>query len=562
MRIANGEWRMEGEAPAEPRTPSPSTGRAGVGDRSKAPAKPKSGRMANGKWRVVSGEWQGKSLLARGRLLLLMIALPCALVFADRPVILVAQTRAPLAQANQEPYDPNIDLVPYMLRHLKELRKVEAIAYNPQHPTVQRFASEKKLEPKTLESPDASLLMQIGRMLHATYVLIARCTRQKESEQLEYEVEMWQPGRRVPVWRTKGAQQALSRDSSLDTALNSLARTIALRLDTELWSNLPSLPERQTELSPSGSSATVPPAKQRESEGGSQDKKSEGVNPNKLLSEGRLSEALPLLRAAVNQNPLDATLRLQLVDLYQRLGLKDAALEECERAMRLMPQNERLLQLWARLMREQGRIADAIRTLQQLEGEPPGEPRTGTGRIRTLLLFDLQLLSGDFAGAEATLAKMRSANTPEVRWRVYLMQGIKRQFGKAQEPNRLTREQLPALLFVVNGVMNDLANELLDLRRLASDPTPDWKLLRERGEQIVIRALDFGAWLGQLQPDEQARDAYAHLQFGAHLMGQAAQQMARYLLFRKEEDLENATLLRAEALRELEEANRLGESSE
>jgi hypothetical protein len=102
--------------------------------------------------------------------------------------------------------------------------------------------------------------------------------------------------------------------------------------------------------------------------------------------------------------------------------------------------------------------------------------------------------------------------------------------------------------------MNDLANELLDLRRLASDPAPDWKALRERGEQIVVNTLDFGRWLGRLQPDEATREACGHLQFGAQLMGQAAQQMARYLLFRKTDDLESATLLRAEALRELEAA--------
>ncbi|MCS7066435.1 MAG: hypothetical protein NZL85_09215, partial [Fimbriimonadales bacterium] len=273
-------------------------------------------------------------------------------------------------------------------------------------------------------------------------------------------------------------------------------------------------------------------------------------------------EALPLLRAAVNRNPLDAALRLQLIELYQRLGLKSAALEEGERAMRLTPQNERLVQLWARLMREQGRIADAIRILQR-EGEPtPSTPQAGGALTRALLLFDFQLLAGDFAGAEATLAAMQPSDSPEVRWRVYLMHGIKRQFDSAQGVNRLTRERLPALLFVANGVMNDLANELLDLKRLAGDPTPDWKSLRERGERLVIQALDFSAWLGQLQPEAPARDAYAHLQFGAHLMGQAAQQMGRYLLFRKEEDLENATLLRAEALRELQEATRLGESSE
>ncbi len=472
--------------------------------------------------------------------LLQMVALQSALAFADRPLMLVAQQRVPPVQTEQERYDPNIDLLTPLMRYLKELRKVEVVGYSPQHPSVQRFASEKKLAPEALQSPDVPLLMQIGRALGATYVLIARCTRQKESGQLEYEVAVWQPGRRAPLWRTEGNQQAMTRDSAFDTALQSLARTIALRLDTELWKDLPSVPETPSEANQPR--PAIPPVNP-----------SEPSDPAKLIKEGRLNEALPLLRAAVNQNPLDATTRLQLIELYQQLGLKDAALEECERALHLMREQERFVLLWTQLMREAGRTADAIRMLQNAL-------QAGGSLTLALTLFDLQLLSGDFAGAEATLAILHPSNTPEVHWRAYLMQGVKRQFNAERELFPLTCARLPALLFVVNGIMNDLANALLDLKRLASDPAPDWKALRERGEQVVVQALELGAWLGRLQPDEPSHDAYTHLQFGAHLMAQSAQQMARYLVFRKVEDLENATLLRAEALRELEDATRASES--
>jgi tetratricopeptide (TPR) repeat protein len=471
----------------------------------------------------------------RSATLLLLLTLAClfgARALADRPLILVAQTRAAPIQTDNGSDDPNIDLLPHLITHLKELRKLEVVAYSPKHPSVQRFALEKKMAPEALESPDTALLLQIGRALNAQYVLIVRCTRSKESEQLEYVAEVWQPGRRSPLWQTSGKGQVRAQGGSQDASLQSLARTLTLRLDTELWNQLARLPE----LPDTGEEARAqanpqrPPAQQ--------------ADLNQLLREGRLYEALPLLRAAVNQNPLDADLRLQLIELYARLGMKATALDECERAMHLMPQNERLIQRWARLMRDEGRLADAMRTLKAALQTHP------TPTLQ-LLLFDFQLWAGDFEGAEATLNAMRAHDTPEVRWRAYLMQGIKRQFNGEHEAQPLTSERLPALLFVVNGIMNDLANELLDLKRLASDPTPDWKSLRERGEQMVVRALDFGAWLGRLQPDEATRDAHTHLQFGAYLMGQAAQQMARYLRFRKAEDLDQATLLRAEALREL-----------
>ncbi|MEN3000908.1 MAG: tetratricopeptide repeat protein [Armatimonadota bacterium] len=482
-------------------------------------------------------------------LLVLVVLWSVVPAWADRPLVLVAQVHAPPKDAEPERYDPHLDITPHLTRYLKELRKLEVIAYDPKHPTVQRFAYEKKLERNALERPDTALLLQIGRAFGATYVLVVRCARPQESLLLEYQAELWQPGQRAPLWQHSGNQRVLTRDSGIDASLQSLARTLAVRLNEEVWSNLPTLPE--TPLSPPSPSREKPSPS-------SGDKVNTGeIDLNKLLSEGRLSEALPLLRAAVNQNSLDATLRIQLIELYQQLGLNEAALEECERALRLMPQNERLVQLWARLMQAQGRVAEAIQTLQtMLETAKSG---SAASSLR-LVLFDLQLLAGDFAGAEATLSSLHPADSPEVRWRAYLMQGVKRQFNKTQEPIPLTRDRLPGLLLVANGAMNDLANELLNLKRLASDPSPDWKALRQRGEQMVIHALDFGAWLSRLQPDEATRALCAHLQFGAHLMGQAAQQMARYLLFRKAEDLENATLLRAEALRELAEVARLSEA--
>jgi tetratricopeptide (TPR) repeat protein len=481
----------------------------------------------------------------------LLIWLSSACALADQPLLLIAQKRIPVDHTEKEPFDPNLDILSALSHYLKELRKMEIIHYSPQHPSVQRFALEKRLERTALESPDTALLLRIGHALNATYVLIVRCTRQKQSQQLDYEVEVWQPGQRTALWQRKGTQQIGMNDPhQQENALHSLARTIALQLDSELWRQLPTMPEnpqdeRAAQLSPSMNQ----PAKDIRV----------SADPDKLIREGRLSEALLLLRTEVNRDPLNESLRLKLIDLYRRLGLKEVALEECERALHLMPQSTLLLMNWARLMQEQGQIAEAIQTLNQWLQRAHAPRET-----LLLLLFDLQVLAGDFAGAASTLNSMpaETAKSPEQHWRAYLLQGIQRRFDPPNEPIPLHRERLPLLRLVVSGIMHDLANELLDLRRLASDPAPNWKALRERGEQMVVKALDFGRWLGRLQPNEATRKVLEHLQFGAQLMGQAAQQMARYLLYRKTDDLESATLLRAEALRELEAATQLNQPHE
>ncbi len=475
-----------------------------------------------------------------------------------RPLLLIAQLQDP----PQEGYNPNIDLIPALTAELKDLRKFEVVVYAPNHPTVQRFANENGVDPKLLNAPDSGLLLRIASAWEASYLLIVRCVRPKAGSgeksfppvaalTVTYSVEVWQTGRRTPLWRVSGNQQVMDSDP----ALRSLARTLVLRLNSEVWQNLPTLPE-----------SPLPVERRRESV---QAQDAPATSVEQLIREGRLSEALPLLRARVNQNPLDVDARLRLIELYQRLGLNNAALEECERAMQLMPHEQALLLIWARLMREQGRLDDAIRVLQQARQSVQDARAALT---LALTLFDFQLLTGDFDGAEETLKSLlHSERTPSplwgegagegLRWRLYLLQGVRRQFEPDRTPIPLSHDQLPLLLFVAKGILNDLSSELLDLRRLASDPAPDWKALRERGERIVVRALDSGAWLARLQPDEGSRDALAHLQFGAHLMAQAAQQMARYLLFRKAEDMENATLLRAEAMRELDEALRLSEQS-
>jgi len=92
------------------------------------------------------------------------------------------------------------------------------------------------------------------------------------------------------------------------------------------------------------------------------------------------------------------------------------------------------------------------------------------------------------------------------------------------------------------------------LRRLASDPSPNWSALRTRGEQAVLHALRIGQWLERAEPTDPTRRAAAHTRFASQMLAQAAQQMARYLLSRNSEEEARASLLRIEAMRELESA--------
>jgi hypothetical protein len=140
-------------------------------------------------------------------------------------------------------------------------------------------------------------------------------------------------------------------------------------------------------------------------------------------------------------------------------------------------------------------------------------------------------------------------------YRRYLLLGATRALENLPDGSyELTDARAALWLQVAGGLLTDLAGELLDLRRLASDPSPNWSALRTRGEQAVLHALRIGQWLERAEPTDSTRRTLAHARFASQMLVQAAQHMARYLLSRNPEEEARASLLRIEAIRELEAA--------
>ncbi|MCS6919995.1 MAG: hypothetical protein NZM28_09500, partial [Fimbriimonadales bacterium] len=160
------------------------------------------------------------------------------------------------------------------------------------------------------------------------------------------------------------------------------------------------------------------------------------------------------------------------------------------------------------------------------------------------------------AAAQA-LQPLAAQNAPEVELRRYLLQGATRAWeSQPTQSLALTEAHASLWLQIASGMLADLASELLDLRRLANSPNPNRNDLRERSERAVLTALSIGRWLERVQPDEAARRVVAHARFASQMLSQAAQHMARFVLSRNAEEEERASLLRVEAMRELEQASR------
>ncbi len=455
------------------------------------------------------------------------------------PLVLLYEE--PKANPNAQENDTHILLSDYLVSFLKELRKVQVVEYNPEHPTIQRLAQNRGWDGKALQRPTQAMLAQFARALGATYLMIVRWGNGEQGSQIEYTATMWQLGRRAPVWSAEGLHQVETRAGGdpLEPTLRTLARTLALRLDTELWANLPTVPESTPARPPSKPNPAPPPATPA-------DPQQEAEN---LLKEGRFTEAILPLRQLVQRDPTDVKARLWLIDLYRQLGMHKVASEEAEGALEILPDSEPLLLAWVRLQQEQGKPEVAIRRLQEVLKSNPNALAV------RLKLFDLLLEVGDIPNAQRTLQPVLEVSHPGVSIRRYLLEGATRQFRIfTHGAIVLDSETLSLWLDVVAGVMTDISNALLDLRRMAGAPQPAWNTLRQRANELSQQVQQFEQWVQQAHTNPENTPVTHHVRFACQLLGQSVQHMARYLLNRNSEEGEQAGLLRVEALRELESA--------
>lgn len=479
--------------------------------------------------------------VAFGVLAWLLVLLACG--GAQRAPLVLVYTETPTSAEPNAPQDmPNPSLMEHLLPFLKELRKVQVVEYRPDLPIVQQMAQSRGWDAQALKSPSQVMLGQIARALGASYLLIARYENGAVANQLEYSATVWQIGRRAPVWEADGVQQVAVRTGGdpLEPTLRSLARTLVMRLDAELWANLPTLPEQPTSSAPK---PPEPPSPNRFT-----DPQQEAET---LLKEGRLLEALLPLRLLVQRDPTNEATRLSLIELYHQLGMVSTALAEAERALELLPESEPLLLAWVRLVQAEETPDLAIARLRQAVQTNPD------ALALRLKLFDLYLEVGDLPNAEQTLLPVFGVNHPGVLVRRYLLQGATRQLeAPLPQAVALEADTLALWLKVIEGAMTDISNELLDLRRRANAPRPDWNILRKQGDQLVARTRQLEQWVQHASAEAEAMAIVQRVRFACQLLGQSAHAMARYLLERSSDEDEQASLLRVEALRELESAQR------
>jgi tetratricopeptide (TPR) repeat protein len=101
-----------------------------------------------------------------------------------------------------------------------------------------------------------------------------------------------------------------------------------------------------------------------------------------LLKQGKLDEAIGLLRKAVDLDPQNTDLRLNLAYAYDRRGREDEAIVHYQKAIELDPQNPIALNNLGVLYDRKGRNDDALRKFQKVSEIDP-KSATGAQNLET-----------------------------------------------------------------------------------------------------------------------------------------------------------------------------------
>jgi tetratricopeptide (TPR) repeat protein len=298
---------------------------------------------------------------------------------ADVPRVLIVQMPVP---ATKEGDDPNLLIADALAQELDEGGKVSPIVWGMTDPVFRAAATEGKLK-ETPDHPTLAQAQNATRPLSAE--LLLTCEAKIAGGNCTADVKLLRSGR--VVW--KDTQQMRVGQGGLTDRFDSarsLARTLALRLQGEALKSLPVATKAETAELTKGQAPVMEPVVVPDTSAADLAKLKTEVQ--RLLSDGRRSAAILILRDGIDVKPLDAARRKLLVDTLVESDPIGAA-EEARRAANLVPDDAELRVLAARAWLRANRNAEAQADLNEAMARQPDSVTT------RLLLAEIALRKGN-----------------------------------------------------------------------------------------------------------------------------------------------------------------------
>jgi len=452
--------------------------------------------------------------------------------------------------------DRSVPVAQALARELDNYGKVTPVIYDPNSLFVKTLIDAKRIEGAP-EQPTREQLQTLAKAMDARYILILQAYR--DGGTVVCVGELARVGTKKPIWGPISQNFSALVGAKVDAkvAAESAARTVALQLISEPLKTESEQPKLESPGAGTGTGATTkaaPPENQP------------WIDGQMAFKNKDFTEATALLRSAVDRDPMNGDIRALLVRSYLNLGMIDSALDEANRALTLVPGNVPLRLSYIQALTQSGRVRDAESAYRQIlvadknnldaimgladaliARLQPEEAATLLRQARALAPQDPEVaaslsealaMAGDF---ESSLKERDAA----------MALGLSKDLASAE--TRYSR-----LVTIVNVSFNQLVSELSDL---------SFKLAQSKGKydleltgavaNTLGRSNSVAGYLEQMPRPAKFNESHARRVFAANLLSESVMAMKRAVEQSQPDALNDATVSRGEALRELAAASTL-----
>ncbi len=471
----------------------------------------------------------------------LLSLLFCFSVFANilaKPLVLIYQE---IFEEYTE-YDPNLDIMRALSATLEEEGRVSTAIFSNSDPLVIAAIQSGEFKWNVKHTRDDAF--RLSRVLGADFVAITQA--KTVGGQLNGKLELYYRGRRVYQDESK---TSIIRDGALDreSSAMSLARSWTMRLATGAFKDFPAKVDITT---PPPGDAPVKPTRiltpdTRPYESGMD-----------ALKNGKVMEAIDLLRDAVDVNPLHVEARLGLIEALKRADKPFLAADEALRGYEIAGEDSRLLLTAAECFLSGGKPELAKEYVLRIIEEHPTDA-TALSLMGDLLLSEMRYQDA-LDSYTKSLRALPNAETYYKRSQVYaLLEEFEKSFadmesakvaGLSFEPEQVVhryRNSVRTLDVLFQNLALSLGNVIRE-----SKAFPDTKDLGQRAMAIVRKCRAYADYLDRITSGKSHEKSHARRALAGNLLIQSAQGLQQFLETHDDDIHSDASLLQVEAMRE------------
>jgi len=477
--------------------------------------------------------------------ILFAVAFTSAMASAS-DTMLILQTKVPLKEAN----DPNVQVSDLIAQELDNEGRVIPIVYSMSDPVFRKAYQDGRIKTHS-DPPKLRDAFQVAKQLGATYLLVVGSAH--EGKVVKSKAQLYKNQRQI--WKDEQNLAVTMQDIvNPDVTARSLARTMVLRMNTGPLKGFVSRIKTQTpELSP-GQGPTITEAQPPAVTISDNEKFKKDVGA--LIASGKRSNAIVMLRDAVDSSPFNLDFRLELIDVLLSEN-PQAAAEEARRAALLMPEKSELRAIGARAWMQAGHPEEAQKDLNEAIARDP----SGSGTLVLLAELGITQLEPEKAIDHLDQA-VKLHDDSYIRFLRAVCRGMLGGVDGMQndlaasdklDPHRSSGEAIRRYVFVADVTDRMLAKDAADIRVLTRKivVNPKDKDVRDQIEQTARLIASRTALLTAIPPPADSKPIHERRLLAHKLISQCLEDLRIYSGNSDEDTLADCSVNLGEAMKQL-----------